>query len=88
MGGYSFLRASGMAKMCNSVTNLVTIVTLALHGAVLWHVVWPLVIANVTGGLVGARTAPKHGASFVRQACVVVIAVRRGRWFVEMIWGG
>lgn len=88
VGGYSFLRASGMAKMCNSVTNLVTIVTLALHGAVLWHVVWPLVIANVTGGLVGARTAQKHGDSFVRKAFLVVIAVLGVKLLVEMIWGG
>lgn len=87
VGGYSFLRASGMAKICNAATNLVTIVTLAIHGHVWWRIAWPLVIANVIGGVVGARTAQKRGNGFVRTMFLIVTAVLGVRMLVQMIWG-
>ena len=87
VGGYSFLKASGMAKICNTVTNLVTIITLAIHGHVWWHVAWPLIIANVVGGLVGARMAMKHGNSFVRTVFLIVTSVLAVRMLVQLIWG-
>lgn len=85
VGGYSFLRASGMAKVCNATTNLVTIVTLAIHRQVLWHVAWPLVIANVVGGVVGARTAQRHGDRFVRTMFLLVISVLGVRLLVQLV---
>ena len=87
VGGYSFLKASGMAKICNTVTNLVTITTLAIHGHVWWHVAWPLVIANVVGGFIGARTAMKHGNGFVRTMFLIITSVLAVRMLVQLIWG-
>ena len=84
--GYSFLKASGMAKICNAVTNLVTITTLAIHGHVWWHIAWPLVISNVLGGLIGARTAMKHGNGFVRTMFLIVTSVLAVRMLVQLIW--
>ena len=86
VGGYSFLKASGMAKICNAVTNLVTITTLAIHGHVWWHIAWPLVISNVLGGLIGARAAMKHGNGFVRTMFLIVTSVLAVRMLVQLIW--
>ncbi|WCC79252.1 TSUP family transporter [Cutibacterium equinum] len=87
VGGYSFLKASGMAKICNAVTNLVTITTLAVHGHVWWHVAWPLVIANVVGGFIGTRTALKHGNAFIRTMFLIITSVLAIRMLVQLIWG-
>ncbi|MDO4412967.1 TSUP family transporter [Cutibacterium sp.] len=87
VGGYSFLKASGMAKICNAVTNIVTIATLAIHGHVWWRVAWPLVIANVIGGVIGARTAMKYGNGFVRTMFLIITAGLAARMLVQLIWG-
>lgn len=87
LGGYSFLRASGMAKLCNSATNVVTIATLAIHGHVWWQVAWPLVVANVVGGLIGAHTAQRRGNGFVRTMFLVIVVVLAIRLLVQLVTG-
>ncbi len=70
--GYGFLEASARAKLANMTTNVAAILTLA------GHINWPLGLmmaaANITGGLIGARAALRHGNAFVRKVLLLVVA--------------
>ena len=73
--GFAFLTASSVAKVVNVATNLGAIVIFGLHGVILWHVGLVLGIANIAGGLMGARLAIRGGSSFVRQIFLAVTAI-------------
>jgi uncharacterized membrane protein YfcA len=72
--GYGFLEASAKAKIANLATNLSAITVFALHGSVLWALGLTMGAANLVGGLLGARTALKHGNGFVRKVFLLVLA--------------
>ena len=73
--GYAFLTASSIAKFVNVATNLGAILIFGIHGVILWHVGLVLGVANIAGGLLGARLAIRGGSVFVRQIFLVVTAV-------------
>ena len=73
--GFAFLTASSVAKVVNVATNFGAIVIFGLHGVILWHVGLVLGLANVVGGLLGARLAIRGGSAFVRKIFLVVTAV-------------
>jgi uncharacterized membrane protein YfcA len=73
--GFAFLTASSVAKIVNVATNLGAIVIFGIHGVILWHVGLVLGIANISGGLLGARLAIRGGSAFVRQIFLLVTAV-------------
>ena len=73
--GFAFLTASSVAKVVNVATNFGALVIFGLHGVILWHVGLVLGIANVAGGLLGAKLAIRGGSAFVRQIFLVVTAV-------------
>ena len=72
--GYGFLEASGKAKIANLTTNLVAIIVFGLSGSVLWALGLTMGLANLVGGLIGARTAIRHGNAFIRRVFLVVLA--------------
>ncbi|WP_375431160.1 sulfite exporter TauE/SafE family protein [uncultured Friedmanniella sp.] len=72
--GYGFLEASAKAKIANLATNLSAITVFALHGSVLWTLGLMMGAANLLGGLLGARTALRHGNAFVRRVFLLVLA--------------
>lgn len=73
--GFAFLTASSVAKVVNVATNLGALLIFGVHGVILWHVGLVLGIANIAGGLLGARLAIKGGSAFVRQIFLFVTAV-------------
>jgi uncharacterized membrane protein YfcA len=73
--GYSYLRASGTAKIVNVGTNVAAIIIFGLGGSILWVVGLAMGAANVIGGIVGARTALNRGSGFVRSVLLVVVAI-------------
>ena len=73
--GFAFLTASSVAKIVNVATNLGALVIFGVHGVILWHVGLVLGIANIAGGLLGARLAIRGGSAFVRQIFLLVTAV-------------
>ncbi|CAL8897200.1 sulfite exporter TauE/SafE family protein [Kocuria varians] len=73
--GYSFLEASGKAKIANLATNLGALVVFGAHGSILWGLGLVLGLSNMAGGYVGARTAVARGNSFVRVVFIVVVSV-------------
>lgn len=72
--GLGFLEASAYAKLGNAATNLAAISVFAWHGQVLWGLGLAMCAANVTGGLLGARTALRRGNGFVRVVFLVVVS--------------
>ncbi len=71
--GYDFLRATTLAKLANLTTNLAAMLVFAASGNILWGLVLLMGMANLVGGLLGARTALKNGNAFVRKVFLVVV---------------
>ena len=73
--GYDFLHASASAKMLNTATNAAALVLFAWKGHVWWHLALVIALANIAGSLAGTRLALKHGAGFVRNVFIGVVAL-------------
>jgi uncharacterized membrane protein YfcA len=73
--GYGFLQATTLAKLANVMTNFAAIIVLARSGNIWWAVGLPMAAANLTGGLLGARTAIRRGSGFIRTVFLVVICL-------------
>ncbi len=72
--GYSFLDASGTAKITNFATNLGALLVFIPAGAPLWRTGLAMGLANLVGGYLGARTAVARGSAFVRVVFLVVVS--------------
>jgi len=70
--GFAFLSASAIAKVVNVSTNLGAIMVFGLHGAILWQVALVLAMANIIGGLLGARLAIRGGSTLIRKVFLFV----------------
>lgn len=70
--GFAFLSASSIAKVVNVSTNLGAILVFGLHGAILWQVGLVLAMANIVGGLLGARLAIRGGSTLIRKVFLFV----------------
>ncbi|NYI72234.1 hypothetical protein GGQ54_002794 [Naumannella cuiyingiana] len=71
--GYGFLEATAKAKIANLTTNIASILVFGLNGYLLVGLGLCMAAANLTGGLIGARMAVRHGNGFVRVVFLVVI---------------
>lgn len=85
--GYSFIRASGAAKVVNTGTNLAALLLFANQGAVLWQLGLAMGACNLAGGVLGARTAIARGSRFVRGVLVAVVSVLILRLAYELLRG-
>jgi len=68
-----FVASSAMAKFVNVGTNLGALVVFAWGGQVLWQLGLTMAVGNVVGARLGARTALRRGAGFVRAVLVVAV---------------
>lgn len=73
--GYSFLSASATAKIVNVGTNVASLIVFGLTGSVIWLLGIIMGVANLGGGILGARMAVRRGSGFVRAVLLVVVAV-------------
>ena len=73
--GFAFLTASSMAKVVNVATNLGALVIFGIHGVILWKVGLALGLANIAGGILGARMAIRGGSALVRKFFLVVTVI-------------
>jgi uncharacterized membrane protein YfcA len=73
--GASLARATADAKVVNFASNLAAVTWFASHGQVAWRLALPMAVAQLIGGLIGARLALRGGARLIR---VVVIVVSLG----------
>ena len=82
MLGFGFLQASVNAKVANLTTNLAAIVVYGIHGEILLILGLAMALANIAGGLIGARMAVKNGNGFVRKVFLVALAIL----IVKLAW--
>jgi uncharacterized membrane protein YfcA len=68
-----FVGSSAMAKVVNVGTNFGALVVFATGGHVLWQLGLTMAIGNIVGARLGARTALRRGAGFVRVVLVVAV---------------
>lgn len=73
--GYTFLQASATAKIVNVGTNAASLIVFGISGSVLWTLGLLMAACNVTGAIIGARTAIARGSGFVRAVLLVVTGV-------------
>lgn len=72
--GVDFLHGSAMAKLINAGTNFGALVVFAVTGHVWWLLGGALAVCNIAGAVLGARTAIRRGAGFVRVVLLVVVS--------------
>lgn len=70
--GFAFLSASAIAKVVNVATNAGAIVIFGINGEIIWKVGLTLAVANVIGGLIGARIALRGGSTLVRKVFMAI----------------
>lgn len=73
--GQSFLRASGLAKFVNVMTNFAALCIFIPGGHIVIGLAVLMAIANLIGGRLGVRSAIKRGSRFVRLVFMCVIAL-------------
>jgi uncharacterized membrane protein YfcA len=84
--GFAFLSASAIAKVVNVSTNLGAILVFGLHGAVIWQVGLVLAIANVCGGLLGARLAIRGGSTLIRKVFLLITLALIIKVGIDTVW--
>ncbi len=85
--GLSFLHASATAKLVNLGTNAAALAVFASSGSVLWAVGLVMGLCNLTGAVLGARTAITRGSAFVRGVFLVVVGLLICRLAWEVFLG-
>ena len=85
--GYSFLNASAIAKVVNVSTNLAALIVFAASGHILWALGLTMGVANLAGGVIGARTAVRKGSGFVRVVFLAVVAALLVKLAYDLVRG-
>lgn len=70
-----FLASSVLAKVVNVCTNLGALCVFILGGHVWWTLGLGLALANILGGILGAKTAVLGGSKFIRLALLAMVVV-------------
>jgi uncharacterized membrane protein YfcA len=87
IAGVDFIQASAIAKLVNVATNLGALAVFASGGFVWWRVGVAMAVCNMVGAVLGARTAVRRGAGFVRTVLVVVVLALVARLGYDL-WRG
>lgn len=78
------VRASGVARFMNLVSNAVSLGTFAALGLVDWRVGLTAGLVLMVGAWVGAHTAMRYGAPFIRPVFTMVVLTLAGK----LAWEG
>lgn len=71
----NILLASGIAKAMNFTSNFTSFVTFALLGHVNWVLGLTMGVCLMLGAVVGAHSAIRYGAKFIRPVFVTVVSI-------------
>lgn len=82
---FDFLTAIASSKIINLTTNLAALSFFIPHGHIIWAWALPLAMANLCGGVVGARLAMKGGSRLLRYGFMVLLCLMIGRFGWEMM---
>lgn len=78
--GYDFLTANASGKIINTTTNFAALTFFVPHGHVVWAWALPLAVANLCGGIIGARLALRGGTKFLRYGFMVLLVLMIGKF--------
>lgn len=86
--GMDFLRASVTAKILNVATNFAAIGFFASNVEILWKLGLIMAVCNLSGAIIGSRTALRHGTGFVRKMflCVVSVLIAKLAYDTFVAW--
>lgn len=71
--GYSYLTASGNAKIVNLASNVTSLITYLLAGRVLFYIAVPAAVCSLLGGYLGSGLAIKKGDKVVKAILIVML---------------
>ncbi|WP_047045245.1 sulfite exporter TauE/SafE family protein [Vibrio mexicanus] len=85
----NILLASGLAKAMNFTSNFTSLVTFAILGHIDWVLGLTMGVCLMIGAFVGAHSAIRFGAKFIRPVFVTVVSVLAVKlayeaWFVSL----
>jgi uncharacterized membrane protein YfcA len=85
----NILLASGLAKAMNFTSNFTSLVTFAILGHIDWVLGLTMGICLMAGAFVGAHSAIRFGAKFIRPVFVTVVSILAVKlaydaWFVNL----
>ncbi|EGX54962.1 integral membrane protein [Streptomyces zinciresistens K42] len=80
------VHASATAKIVNCCTNAGALAMFAWQGTVLWQLAALMAVFNLTGAMLGARTALKKGSGFVRVVLLTVVFALVAKLAYEQWW--
>ncbi|TFH92816.1 MULTISPECIES: sulfite exporter TauE/SafE family protein [Vibrio] len=85
----NILLASGLAKAMNFTSNFTSLVTFAILGHIDWVLGLTMGVCLMAGAFVGAHSAIKFGAKFIRPVFVTVVSILAVKlayeaWFVNL----
>jgi hypothetical protein len=83
--GLSFLHASAVAKVVNTMTNLAALALFAAGGHVLWVLGAAMAAANLAGSQIGARLAIRRGSAWIRRVFIVVVSTLIARLAYDVL---
>ena len=83
--GYDFLTANAAGKVINSTTNLAALTFFIPQGHVVWAWAVPLALANLCGGVVGARLAIRGGTRFLRYGFMLLLWLTIGKFAWDLL---
>ncbi|MCT6881715.1 MAG: TSUP family transporter, partial [Snodgrassella alvi] len=82
---FDFITATASSKVINLTTNLAALCFFIPHHYVIWHWAIPLAIANLTGGLIGARLAMRGGTKLLRKGFIVLLCIMIGKFGYDLM---
>ncbi|MFZ5950839.1 MAG: sulfite exporter TauE/SafE family protein [Candidatus Rifleibacteriota bacterium] len=82
--GCDYLRAGANTKILNWTSNIVSLVFFLFNGTVRFDIGIPMIIANVIGGYLGARTAISKGSVFIKYIYISMAGLTALKLFLEM----
>jgi hypothetical protein len=77
--GDDLVQATANAKVANFASNLGSVVSFAIAGAIDFRIALPMAVAQALGGIVGARAALRGGERLIRAGVVVVTVALAAR---------
>ena len=82
---FDFITATASSKVINLTTNLAALIFFIPNHYVVWHWAIPLAVANLTGGLIGARLAMRGGSKLLRKGFIILLCIMIGKFGCDLI---
>lgn len=82
--GFDFITATASSKVINLTTNLAALCYFIPNNFVIWHWAIPLAIANLCGGVIGAKLAMRGGSKLLRKGFIILLCIMIGKFALDL----